>query len=100
MDERAEPRMVEVERVAELAVRQVGMGDRQGSGLEPSRQPDTRAQDLDEIVRAAKHERAPRHLHGERDADAVADIFLEARRAGEALGGMDDLREAVAPGIE
>src|SRR5262249_40142947 len=40
------------------------------------------------------------HVHGERHADAITDVFLEPGRSGEALGRMDDLREAVAARVE
>src|SRR5262249_8414740 len=86
MDERAEPRMIDVERVDELAFAHLGMGDAQRARREPPRQRQAEAEYLQEVALAEKFQRAVAHMYGERDADAEPDVFLEAGRAGKALG--------------
>src|SRR5262245_3772424 len=92
--------MEDLQREAELVVGKLGVGDIEGAGREPGRQPPAPAEQLEEIVLAAEDQRAFAGIDGERHADAPADIFLEAGRAGEPLGGMDHLREALAARIE
>ena len=88
--------MKNLQREAELAVGKVGMGDVERAGTEPRRQDEASSEELKEIALAAEDQRALAGIDGERHADPAADIFLKAGRAGEALGGMNDLREAVA----
>src|SRR5262245_38587184 len=92
--------MENLQREAELAVGQLGVGDVEGARGQPFRQRETTTEKLDEVARAAEDQRAVAGVDGERHADAAADMLLEAGRTGEPLAGMDDLRKAAAAGIE
>src|SRR5215204_697095 len=88
--------MNDLEREAEYAAAEIGMGHREIAGREPWRQRQSQRSDLQGIADAAKHQRFVLNRYSQRHADAVADIFFEPGRPGKALGGMDDLRKAVA----
>src|SRR6267378_58461 len=92
--------MRDVEREAEAAVAELGMGDAQRARREPRRQSEPAAEQLDEVAGAAEDQRPVLDMDGERHADAASDIFLEAGRSGEPLGRMDDLRERGPAGVE
>src|SRR5262245_23031646 len=92
--------MEDLQRETELAVGQIGMGDVERARAEPRRQAPAPAEELEEIVLAAEDQRAFAGIDPERHADAIADIFLETGRTGEALGRMDDLREALGAGVK
>src|SRR5438477_3874813 len=99
-DQKPPARMDDLEREAELAVGQFGVGDGEIAGREPFRQRQAAAENLDEIVLVAEDQRPFPHIDRERHADTAADIFLEPGRSGKTLCGMDDLRKTCPPGIE
>src|SRR6266568_4033856 len=88
--------MNDLEREVERAAAEIGMGYGEIAGREPHGQRQSERPDLQGIADAAKHQRFVLDGDTQRHADAVADIFLEPGRPGKALGGMDDLRKAVA----
>src|SRR5215831_5607768 len=92
--------MHHVEREAETAVGTFGMGHRQRAGSEPSWQPDAQPERFDEVIAAAKDECVVLDLHGQRHADAMADMLLESGRTCEPLGRMYDLRKATLARVE
>src|SRR5882672_8730270 len=99
-DQPAEPRVCDVEREEKASVAEFGVGDGERAGREPGRQPQAEGADLEEVMRGAEDERAVFHMDRQRHADAAADIFFQAGRAGEALGGMHHLRKAAAPRVK
>ena len=95
-NEFAEARMNDLQREAERAAAEIGMGHGEIAGREPHRQRQSQRPDLQGIADAAKHQRFVLDRDTQRHADAVADIFFEPGRPGEAFRGMDHLRKAVA----
>src|SRR5436190_16170254 len=93
MDQPAETRVDEIEREAELAVAEIGMGDGEIAGRQPLRRGQSQASDLQRISGAVKVQRLVGDAETQRHGDAEADILLEAGRAREALRRMNDLRK-------
>src|SRR3989442_8073155 len=88
--------MNDLQHEAERAAAEMGMGHREIAGREPPWQRQPERPDLERIADTAEYQRLVLDGDTQRHADAVADIFFEASRAGKALGGMDHLRKAVA----
>src|SRR5215475_11859562 len=88
--------MDDLEREAERAAAEVGVADRERTGREPFRNWPAKPPEPEEIAGAAEVQPFMLDRQAQRHADAEADIFLEARRARESLGGVNDLRKAVA----
>ena len=99
--QQAEARMHELQGEAEAAVRHFRVDHRQcrrGTASPAGRSAGRTA--AGNSLRLRKISAPSRTQTVERHADAVADIFLEPGRPGEALGGMHDLRKAVAARID
>src|SRR5688500_8339974 len=92
--------MAQHQHEGEPAVIAVDMADPQRAGREPARQLQPQPQGREEIMIADEVQRPALDLEPQRDADAAADMFLEAGRPAEALAGPDHLRKAPPPAVE
>src|SRR3982075_4045919 len=86
--------MNDLERETERSPAEIGMGDGEIARRQPWRQRQPPWSDLKRVIDAAKHQRLALDEYSKRHADAVADIFLETGRSGEAFRGVDDLRKS------
>src|ERR1700722_6930296 len=92
--------MADVQDELETAIATLGMGHGHGAGRQPSGQRETPAEDFKEITFTAKQQRAVAYADAKCHAKTAPKIFLDAGRSGKTFGGMDDLREPAAPGVE
>src|SRR4051812_7482204 len=76
------------------------MRDIHTTGPEPCRQHEAAAKTLHKVTDAPEDQRAFANIHIERNAEAVAEIFLKAGWPSEALRRMHHLRKAVAACID
>src|SRR4051794_30289398 len=94
VDELAEPGVAEGENEGEEAVIAIDVADPQRAWRQEFGEAQAAAAQHQEIMVAEEMKRAILHLDAKRDADAAADLLLQAGRTSEALAGADHLREA------
>src|SRR6185295_19993159 len=91
MDQGAGERVSQLQPEQEARPGDLAMGDPGDARGEQARQPQPPAAELEKIMVADEGDPVVERLDPERHPEAAAEIFLEAGRAGEALGAVDDL---------
>src|SRR3954470_3628671 len=98
-DKLPEQPMAQRQHEGEPTVPAVDMTDPKSTGREPAGDAQPQLADREEIMIADEMQRPVRDLDPKRDAEAAADILLEAGRPDEPLARLDHLREAAAPPV-
>lgn len=91
--------MIEREREGEPALAAVDVTDIEPAGRETCGDAQAQATHGQEIMVGEEVESLLADFEAESDAETETEIFLETGRAGEALGALNDLREAVVASV-